>query len=297
MTDDSRFPQARRSPSSRRPLPSGDRPGWRRVLAEDFTRPVPVGGFVADASGTLTPAGAAGHAAYGPGPAGRTELRCYPDGWPTTHRNGVWAPSRTLSVRTDVDGADGVLDIHHHTAAPPGHTGAPEARPLGAVAWFPLPAFDGAFRIGPYLLIEYRARSHGFAPGAPTHFHGVPLLIDSRSVELWRAGGELNWFEADLRPDGPVAGWYHRADPAGSKERVAGPPGAVLGDWHVYTIEWSPGRVRFGCDGHVCLDTTTMTPTVPLAFLIQSEPVPPGPDPATEGHLQIDWITVHRYIG
>lgn len=285
---------ARRPTRPARPLSATDRPGWRRVLAEDFTRPVPVGGFVADATGTLTAAGAAGYDAYGPGRSGGTELRVYPDGWPTTHRNGIWAPSRTLSVRTDVTGADGVLDVHHHAAGRPGEPGA---RPLGAAVWFPLAAFDGAFRIGPFLRIEYRARSDGFAAGAPSHFHGVPLLIDSRSVELWRAGGELNWFEADLRPDGPIAGWYHRADPGGSKERVAGPPGAVLGDWHVYTIEWSPGRVRFGCDGQTCLDTTTMTPTAPLAFLIQSEPVPPGPDPATDGHLQVDWITVHRWVG
>lgn len=269
-------------------MPTGDLPGWRQVLAEDFTRPVPVGGFVANQQGVLMPAGVDGYQAYGAGRVGGNELRAYPDGWNTTHKTSFYAPSKTLSVRDDVAGADGVLDIHHHTSTPRGGT---VAKPLAAAVWFPLAAYSGAFRIGPFVRAEYRMRTTGWNRLNPTNYHVVPLFIGSP----WPAKGEIDYAEGDAAEDAPVRGWYHRADPNGSQEQILGPDGAVMGDWHVYTIEWTPTEVRFYLDWQLIKTATVMVPQDPMAFVLQFEATSTAPESTTAGHVQIDWVTLYSH--
>lgn len=261
-------------------MPVGDLPGWRQVLAEDFTRPVPVGGFVANQQGILTPAGAQGYAAYGPGAP--SELRLYPDGWDDTWKGGYYAPSRTVSVRDDIDGATGVFDVWCHHGVPLGKSAA---RGMGAAVWFP--GRDGRWNKGPFMRAEYRMRAVGFNT-APSRYGAVPLFIGSP----WPANGELDWPEGELTGD--IHGFYHHANPGNTQEPFSA-SGFRWEDWHVYAIEWLPDRVRFLADGQVVKESTRMVPQQAMPFVIQSATYAPGPDPATEGHLQIDWVTLYAY--
>ena len=75
--------------------PSGQRmplykKGWRRVFAEDFRQPVPLGSF--------------------PGTVYGASWRVSPDGWRDTTKRGTYAPSRVLSVH------GGLLDYYLHSS-------------------------------------------------------------------------------------------------------------------------------------------------------------------------------------
>lgn len=69
-------------------LPGPTLPGWRRVFADNFTRPVPLGGFPLDTANTWY---------------------AYADGTKDTTKNGTYMPSRVVSI------ANGVLTVHLHT--------------------------------------------------------------------------------------------------------------------------------------------------------------------------------------
>lgn len=284
-----------REPVRSTQMPVGDLPGWKQVLTEDFTRPVPVGGFVGKRAdpraGELLP-GYAGYNVYGPGRTSGNEMRVYPDGWPTTHHTARYAPSRIVSVRDDVPGANGVLNIHAQTGVP---LSATTAGPLGAAVWFPLPAFSNSFKIGPGLLIEYRLRTANWNKSNPTNFHVVPLLINP-NLGGWPKDGESDHPETDAAPEGPVQGWHHYAVGPGAsdrKERIYGPPGAVMGDWHTYGIEWTPQYIAYLVDGIECFRTTVQVPQNPLAFILQVEATTTAPAPEVEGDVQFDWVTIY----
>src|SRR5689334_16941878 len=72
---------------SGKPLPLGDRPGWKQIFADDFDQPVPLGSWP-----TLVAA----------------RWWAYPE-WADTSRNGRYSPLRVVSVH------DGVLDKNIRT--------------------------------------------------------------------------------------------------------------------------------------------------------------------------------------
>lgn len=274
-------------------MPVGDLPGWTQVFTEDFTKPVPVGGFVGKPSEPLggqllnTSGGLAGYNAYGPGRTSGNEMRVYADNWNTTANRSKYAPSKALSIRDDVAGANGVFDVWLHTDTPLGGAGPV---PVGVAAWFPIPYFSNAFEIGPYVRVDFRLRTLEAVGPNPTQFHVVPLLIGNP----WPDDGEGDYPEGEAHPLAPVRGWYHRADPAGTQEQIVGPAGAVMGDWHVYTHLWTPGQMQYLLDGTVIKTSTTMVPTNTMAFVLQFEPQSPLPAAGTSVRIQVDWLTIYR---
>lgn len=278
-----------REPIRSTQMPVGDLPGWKQVLTEDFTRPVPLGGFTANQQGVLTTSGAAGYQAYGPGRSGGNEMRVYPDGWDTTHKTAFYAPSKTLSVRNDVPGTNGCLDVFHRSGTP---LGGSTAKALGAAVWFPLAAYNGAYRIGPYVRAEFRLRTTDWNVSNPSYYHAVPLFIGSP----WPNNGEFDWPEQDAAQNSPVAGWHHRASTNKSdQDRINGPAGFVMGDWHRYAVEWTPTSVKYFCDDILCFTSTTQLPVNPMAFVLQFEATNVAPAATTEGHVQVDWLTLYSF--
>lgn len=106
--------------------PLGDLPGWRQTFLDDFTTPVPLGGFL------TSPVYKARYAGY--------------DG-PDTSGVGTYSPARVLSVK------DGALDLYLHTE---------NGRPLGAAV---VPLYDGRWGGQTYGRFSIRFRSdplHGY---------------------------------------------------------------------------------------------------------------------------------------
>jgi Glycosyl hydrolases family 16 len=70
------------------PMPVGDLPGWRQIVADDLLYAVALGSFPSAVSST-----------WGD----------YPDGWPDTTGHGTYMPSKVVSI------SGGVLDMWVHT--------------------------------------------------------------------------------------------------------------------------------------------------------------------------------------
>ncbi|RYZ85667.1 MAG: glycosyl hydrolase family protein, partial [Moraxellaceae bacterium] len=63
-------------------------------------------------------------------------------------------------------------------------------------------------------------------------------------------------------------------------------------DWHTYTIEWSPGRVKFILDNTVVLNSTNWVPSGPMRWQLQTETKGNG---SSSGNLMVDWVSVWSY--
>ncbi|WP_317150383.1 family 16 glycosylhydrolase [Mycobacterium sp. 29Ha] len=72
------------------------------------------------------------------------------------------------------------------------------------------------------------------------------------------------------------------------------PSTTTFNHWHVYTIEWAPGRVRLLLDDAVVLDTTRYVPTKPMRWHLQTETEGTG---TNRGNLLVDWVSIWSYAG
>ena len=126
---------------------------------------------------------------------------------------------------------------------------------------------------------------------------------------LWPASDDWNEGEIDW-PEGALDGSLYgnsaikgtrtsngmQFDPADKNYSSARP-----GQWHVATIEWSPGLVQWFLDD-VLVDRTTKpkgVPTTPMRWTLQAETADDASSafPATDvaGHLQVDWVVQYAY--
>ncbi|WP_439691909.1 glycoside hydrolase family 16 protein [Curtobacterium sp. SP.BCo] len=67
---------------------------------------------------------------------------------------------------------------------------------------------------------------------------------------------------------------------------------ASLGDWHTYTIEWTPSRMSFLVDGDVVGTTTESIPTARMHFVVQAGSNEGRPPRDAAGSLLVDWMTI-----
>jgi hypothetical protein len=273
-----------REPVRSTQMPVGDLPDWKQMVAEDFLNAVPVGGFAPGNGGYLPSSNP-----YGTGSS--HEMRVYPNGGASNNR-GYYHAAETLSVKAGVAGANGVLDVHCKWGTIPGQTAA---RGKGAAFWFPGP--DNRWSKGPYYRAEFRSRSVDFNVQTGTNYGAVGLFIDGQT---WPKGGELDNHENDLGPDERPKGYHHHADPTftssnWTQEAFQAPHRTRMGDWHIYTTEWTPGRVRYLVDDVVVLDTTRKCPSIAMPYVIQCSSHGAEPLPTTEGHFQVDWVTLYSY--
>ena len=77
-----------------------------------------------------------------------------------------------------------------------------------------------------------------------------------REVTNW---GEIDFPEADLDDDGLCA-VNHAIDGGAAFKKFVDSPDFSDGNWHTYTTEWTPGRLRFYVDGILFGETTNRSP-------------------------------------
>ena len=213
------------------------------------------------------PLGAVGDV-YGP------DMRGY-SGFSDSSGYGTYTPDDVLSVH------DGYLDFHLHYS-------------------------DGRPRVASVIPFGYTGQTYGR--------YSVRFRYDSTpgykiAFLLWPASdnwneGEIDWPEGAL--DGSLYGNSAvkgtrtangmEFDPAEKKYSSAGPD-----QWHVATIEWSPGLVQWFLDGEL-VDRTTKpkgVPHTPMRWTLQVETADAATStfPATDvdGHLQVDWAVQYAY--
>ncbi|MBI1375893.1 MAG: family 16 glycosylhydrolase [Frankiales bacterium] len=188
----------------------------------------------------------------------------YPSPWRDTSGNGVYDPARTLSVR------GGALDIHLHTENGTHYVAAPTPR---------LPAMT----YGRYS-VRFRADA---VPGYKTAWLLWP------DDDRWPLHGEVDFPEGDL--DARISAFAHFADANGGQD--AFPTTATYSDWHVATVEWTPGRLVFVLDGAVIGVSTTEVPSTPMHWVLQTETRLSGGPPSgtAAGHVQVDWVTAYTW--
>jgi hypothetical protein len=106
-------------------------------------------------------------------------------------------------------------------------------------------------------------------------------------------GGAILFPEADLDDDGLCA--VNSAMNGGvAFKRCVDSPDFSDGHWHTYTIEWTPGRLRFYVDEILFGETTNQVPSTAMTWIIQSETKLSGTlqSNAAPIEIDIDWVAV-----
>jgi hypothetical protein len=206
-----------------------------------------------------------------PGPAYRSSFYVY-DGFADTSGQGLYSPAKVLSVR------NGSLDWNLHTES---------GRPLVAAVVPEVPGTGWGQTYGRY---SVRFRS-GIAAGYKVAFL---LWPDSGN---W-AEGEIDFPEVSALDAGSRI--YANLYPAGRPDLTGGSAGfqsrvaAAASGWHVATIEWSRGRLRYILDGATLGTTTVGVPATPMHWVLQVETAIGARPPASvTGHVDVDWVTIY----
>lgn len=241
--------------------PRMELPEWTPIFYDDFDRDAPIGSWANDCD--------SGKVGY-QGQQGQQWLsypRCFND----TFDRRPYRSDQVLQV------ADGMLIFNLHTV---------DGQPAGAN---PSPILRNGSQYQRYG--RYSARMRVDNPNLTEYY--VAWLLWPQS-ERWPGDGELDFPEGGLA--GPVGGFQHFAGPA-SCDGCKIPSrdiGARFTDWHTYTIEWSPGRVRYLLDDVVVLDSSESVPTTPMRWQLQTETRGNGNN---SGRLLVDWVSVWSYNG
>ena len=242
--------------------PRGDLPGWKQIFVDDFTQPSTTGSWGNQCDPTrVVYTGSNGQ-----------KWRTYPSCYKDTYQKRPYRPDAVLSTH------DSVLDYHLRNV---------DGQPAGASV---SPVINGAGQNQTYG--RYTAR---FKVDSPTlsEFY-VAWLLWPQS-ERWPADGEFDFPEGSLAS---TAGGFHHYAGAGSCvggcQDIARNIGARFTDWHTYTIEWSPGRIKYILDNTVVLDSTKWVPSGPMRWELQTETNGNGKN---NGHLLLDWVAVYSWAG
>ncbi len=241
------------------PTPIADLPGWRLIFAENFEKPAATGSW-----GSATdPAKIVYTGARG------TSWVTYPANWLDTYDKRPYRSDKVLSVH------DGVLDFHLQTV---------DGQPAGAN---PSPVITGSSQYQTYGRYSARMRVENTDL---SEFY-VAWLLWPQAEGDWELA-ESDFPEQSLVPGNTgVMGVFHFG--VNKQQIVFTSPSTDIHEWHTYTQEWLPGTRRYYID-----DT--------LLYEVQGLPVYSGPqrwqlqtetkgDGAHNGHLEIDWATVHAY--
>lgn len=168
---------------------------------------------------------------------------------------------------------DGVLDLHLRTENGRAQVAAP----------IPLVGGDWGGQTYGKFTVRFRAER------LPGFYLAWLLWPDS---EVW-ADGEINFPEGNL--GGTMAGYVHCVGNP-SRNCAWTYTGVPFTGWHTADLEWTPSGITMALDGRTVL-TTAHAPTKPMHWVLQTETASSKPDPAVEGHVQIDWVTIYRWTG
>jgi len=199
-----------------------------------------------------------------PGTAYSTGWKAYPQGWHDTSGNGEYSPEKTLSVKA------GVLVIDVHTEAGTHYVSAPE------------PMLGQGQTYGRYA-VRFRATQ-------TTSDYKTAWLLWPDS-EKWPDDGEIDFPEGNL--DATISAFAHHANPAGGQDAFT-KSGVTYEGWHTAVTEWSAGNVTFILDGKTLGTSTTMVPSKPMHYVMQTETNLDGvaPSDTSVGRIEVDWVVI-----
>lgn len=242
--------------------PKGDLPGWKQIFVDDFSKPSATGSWANQCDPTkIVYTGSDGQ-----------KWRTYPSCYKDTYQKRPYRSDAVLSTH------DNVLDysLRNVDGIPAGASVSPVINAAGQNQTYG--RYTARFKVDTPTLSEYY----------------VAWLLWPQS-ERWPTDGEFDFPEGGL--SGSPGGFHHYAG-AGSCtngcQAAASNIGAKFTDWHTYTIEWSPGRVRYILDDRVVLDSTAWVPSTPMRWELQTETNGVGKN---SGHLLLDWVSVYSWAG
>lgn len=237
--------------------PVADLPGWKHVIADNFTRDAPLGSWANPSDpGKVVYVGADGQ-----------KWLTYPQTFTDTYQHRPYRPDQVLSV------SNGTLDYYLHNV---------DGQPAGAN---PSPILPNGTQYQTYGRYSVRLKAD---TSTLSEYH-IAFLLWPQS-ELWPNDGEVDFPEGALSSTSKAFAHYARA--------TGGQDGADTGktftDWHVYTVEWLPGHVRFYLDDNLVLDSTKYVPSKPMRWQLQIETDGNG---TNSGHVLVDWVSIWSYTG
>lgn len=249
------------NPNSPDAMPVGDLPGWTQIIAQDFTTPAPLGSFAAT----------------------------YPywaryDGFLDTSRNTTRPAGQvgTYNSATTTTVHDSLFDGQIFTDA----NGTPQVFAITP------PFQDGTTVSGGQIYGRYSVR---FKIDMMAQYKIAWLLWprDNNSAE-----GEIDFPEANL--DSTIHGYSHEVNGVHSNNAYSfNTQVNAYGDWHITTIEWTPNGLTFYLDGAQVgqYSGTLGLPTTEMKWVLQTETWinSTAPDPATTGHVYVDWVVAYKY--
>jgi len=245
------------SPDGLTAAPVADLAGWQHIFADNFTRDAALGSWA-------NPSDPSKIVYLG---NGGQQWLTYPQTFTDTYQHRPYRADQVLSV------ANGTLDFYLHNV---------DGQPAGAN---PCPILANG---SPYQTYgRYSARLK-VDTAALSEYH-IAFLLWPQS-EQWPRDGEEDFPEGALSSTSGAFAHYARA--AGGQDAVN--TGEAFTNWHVYTIEWLPGHVRFYLDDDLVLDSTRYVPRTPMRWQLQVETDGYG---ANSGHLLVDWVSVWSYSG
>lgn len=242
--------------------PKGDLPGWKQIFVDEFGKPSAAGSWANDCEPAKT--------VYtgSEGQQWRTYPKCYKD----TYQKRPYRPDAVLSTH------DGVVDYSLRQV---------DGVPAGASI---SPVINAGGQNQTYG--RYTARFKVDTPNLQEYY--VAWLLWPQS-EKWPVDGEEDFPEGGL--SGSPGGYHHYSGAGscvGGCQDSASPTSAKFTEWHTYTIEWSPGRIRYILDDAVILDSTNWVPSTPMRWELQTETNGNGNN---SGHLLLDWVSVYSWAG
>nr|WP_314142844.1 ricin-type beta-trefoil lectin domain protein [uncultured Rhodococcus sp.] len=242
--------------------PKGDLPGWQQIFVDDFSKPSATGSWANDCDpAKIVYTGAEGQ-------KWRTYPKCYKD----TYQKRPYRADAVLSTH------DSVADYWLRQV---------DGIPAGASI---SPVINSAGQNQTYG--RYTARFKVDTPNLREYY--VAWLLWPQS-EKWPVDGEMDFPEGSLA--GSPGGFHHYSGAGscvGGCQDQASATSAKFTEWHTYTMEWSPGRVRYILDDTVVLDSTKWVPSTPMRWELQTETNGNG---SSSGHLLLDWVSVYRWVG
>jgi hypothetical protein len=208
-----------------------------------------------------------------------TQLRAgwfqYPKGWRDTSKVGAYNPDFT-SVH------DGVLDIWLASA------GEPQVNAL-------CPAFVGATSCPANVRYGRVSVKWWASPSLGGWYQFIQMFWPASNNKA--RDGEVDFPETQVGGKQTMSGYVHQTPGCGTQGIMPRFP-FNTDEWHVTTIEWLPGHVRFIADNVLVYDYhSRCVPTTAMRWVLQTQTslhLAGWVDPTVQGHVLIDWVAVWK---
>ncbi len=256
-------PASSGSPSGQ-PVPLGDLPGWRQILADEFTAGAAKGSWGSECDWERI-AYRGENKVPGSGSI-ESRWRSYPRCFLDTYQRRPYRADEVLSVH------DGILDFDLKPI---------DGQPAGANV---SPLVSGNSQYQTYGRYDIRMRITN--PNMPEYYTAF-LLWPERDEDYRQA--ESDYPEGSLAA-GVVHAFSHYSV---NNDQESFSRAVDKTKWHTYTQEWGPGFRAYYLDGELIGRATRSIWSQPQRWQIQLETNTSFGNNNSRGHLEVDWVAVY----